>query len=60
MRDASAILELIYFIGVVLIAVAMVLYVTYLFVRRTTQGQPITKNFFTWLKHLVQIIMGLQ
>jgi hypothetical protein len=59
LTESSWLLDFIAIVLVFMFLVTLVLYVTYLFVRRLKQGEEKTKSFFTWLKHLFEIIMGL-
>ena len=46
-------------LGTVLIALAIILYATYLFGHRLRAGDSPVKSFWEWLKNIIEAILGL-
>ena len=52
-------LEIVLVTAMVLVAVMLALFVTYLYVRRLQAGEKGPKSFFRWIKDLIDVVLGL-
>jgi hypothetical protein len=51
--------ELLFVLVVVVAALSIILYATWLFVHQLRIGESKTKSFWEWIKHIFEAIMGL-